>query len=254
MDKVDDVEVVVAHSERATLRVGTVFLKVDSDQGRSEDEVESMRLAPVPTPEVLWHQPPVLALAAVPGTPLARLGRGSTAPPAAWASAGAVVRALHEAPPPPWPAHRRERADVALDAECMWLVENDVLPRELVRRNREIAGAALRPPAAPVFVHGDLQCDHVFVDGDLVTGVLDWSEAGQGDGMHDLATLTLGYPEHLDQVLSGYGAGADRTTIRAHWSLRCLMAIRWLVQHGFDPFRPGCEVDVLRRQMDDPAG
>lgn len=28
----DEVEVVVAHSERATLRVGDVFLKVDVDQ------------------------------------------------------------------------------------------------------------------------------------------------------------------------------------------------------------------------------
>jgi aminoglycoside phosphotransferase (APT) family kinase protein len=28
-----------------------------------------------------------------------------------------------------------------------------------------------------VFIHGDLQITHVFVDGDQVTGVIDWSEA-----------------------------------------------------------------------------
>jgi hypothetical protein len=28
-----------------------------------------------------------------------------------------------------------------------------------------------------------------------------------------------------------------------------LVAIRWLVEHGFDPFLPGCEVDVLRARM-----
>ncbi|MER7845072.1 aminoglycoside phosphotransferase family protein, partial [Kitasatospora sp. NPDC096077] len=41
----DEVEVVVAHSERATLRVGDVFLKVDPDQARIDVEVEAMALA-----------------------------------------------------------------------------------------------------------------------------------------------------------------------------------------------------------------
>src|SRR5436190_13769954 len=48
----DEVKVVVAHSERATLRVGDVFLKVDADQARIDVEVEAMALAPVPTPTV----------------------------------------------------------------------------------------------------------------------------------------------------------------------------------------------------------
>jgi aminoglycoside phosphotransferase (APT) family kinase protein len=42
-----------------------------------------------------------------------------------------------------------------------------------------------------VFTHGDLQITHVFVDRDEVTGVLDWSEAGQGDALYNLAVLTL---------------------------------------------------------------
>jgi hypothetical protein len=58
--------------------------------------------------------------------------------------------------------------------------------------------------------------------------------------------ITLGHPEHLDDVTAGYGDGVDLDRVRAHWALRCLTAIRWLVQHGFDPFAPGCEVDVLR--------
>src|ERR1043165_4393544 len=57
---VEEVEVVVAHNERATLRVGDVFLKVDSDQTRTDVEVEAMALAPIPTAEVLWRKPPVL--------------------------------------------------------------------------------------------------------------------------------------------------------------------------------------------------
>ncbi|MHA3704943.1 aminoglycoside phosphotransferase family protein, partial [Jatrophihabitans sp. YIM 134969] len=72
-----EVEVVVAHPERATLRVGDVFLKVDADPERTDVEVQAMAMAPLPTAPVLWRAPPVLALAAVPGAPLGRLGRPS---------------------------------------------------------------------------------------------------------------------------------------------------------------------------------
>jgi aminoglycoside phosphotransferase (APT) family kinase protein len=248
MGGVDEVEVVVAHSERATLRVGGVFLKVDGDQTNTDIEVEAMALAPVPTPEVLWRKPPVLALAALPGAAIARLGRPSDASPAAWAAAGATVRRLHDAPLPPWSSRKLDGLAEQLDVECAWLVANDVLPADLVTRNREIAEAALGP-YEPVFMHGDLQVAHVFTNGDEVTGVLDWSEAGRGDAHFDLACLTLGFEEHLDDVVAGYGAGVDRDMVVAWWSLRSLLAIRWLAEHGFDPTAPGCEVDVLRARM-----
>ncbi|MFF4858264.1 phosphotransferase family protein [Streptomyces rubiginosohelvolus] len=249
----DEVQVVVAHSERATLRVGDVFLKVDADQARIDIEVEAMALAPVPTPEVLWRKPPVLAIAAVPGTTLGRLGGPSTGSPAAWAAAGAAIRKLHDAPLPRLSGRAGRDVDalaVELDAECEVLVASGLLPAELVTRNRQVAEAALRP-WAPAFTHGDLQIAHVFVDGDEVTGVIDWSEAGRGDALYDLATFTLGHEEHLDDVLAGYGSDADvdPEVIHAWWSLRSLLAVRWLTEHGFDPFLPGCEVDVLRSRM-----
>lgn len=49
MADVEEVEVVVAHNERATLRVGDVFLKIDADQTRTDVEVEAMAMAPIPT-------------------------------------------------------------------------------------------------------------------------------------------------------------------------------------------------------------
>ena len=246
----DEVEVVVAHSERATLRVGDVFLKVDADQERIDVEVEAIALAPVPTPQLLWRKPPVLAISAVPGTALGRLGEPSTASPAAWAAAGAAVRRLHDAPLPPWPARGRSRDELAadLDVECERLVTTGVLPADLVSRNRQVAEAALRP-STPRFTHGDLQLTHVFVDGDELTGIIDWSEAGAGDALFDLATLTLGHEEHLGDVLAGYGTDVDLEAIRAWWSLRSLLNVRWLLEHGFDPFAAGCEVDVLRARM-----
>ena len=235
----------VAHQERATLRVGDVFLKIDADRSRTDREVEAMTMAPIPTPEILWRKPPVLALAALPGTALGRLGELSAAPPTAWAAAGAAVRRLHDAPLPPWVSRRGADRAASLDDECAWLLANDVLPRDLVLRNHEIAEAALEP-GTPVFAHGDLQVAHVFVEGDEVTGVLDWSEAGQGEAMYDLASLTLGHREHLGEVVTGYGGDVDLDAVRGWWSLRSLTAIRWLVEHGFDPAAPGCEVDVLR--------
>ena len=242
------VEVVVAHSERATLRVGDVFLKIDADQARADVEVEAMAMAPIPTPTVLWRKPPVLALAALPGSALGRLGEPSPASPAAWAAAGAAVRMLHEAPLPPSAGLSPEHIAAELDDECDWLITSGVLPASLVTRNRRVAEAALRP-WAPVFTHGDLQVAHVFIDSDQVTGVLDWSEATQGDALYDLATLTLGHPKHLGDVVAGYGTAADLDVIRGWWSLRSLRAARWLIEHGFDPSAPGCEFDVLRAQM-----
>ena len=248
MTDVVEVEVVVAHHERATIRVGEVFLKIDADQTSTDVEVEAMTMAPVPTPEILWRKPPVLALAALPGRALGRLGEPTTASPAAWAAAGAAVRTLHDAPLPHWSGRSLEEKASSLDSECAWLLANDVLPPDLITRNRQVAEAALRP-WRPVFMHGDLQVAHVFVEGDEVTGVVDWSEAGRGDAMYDLASLTLGHREHLSDVVDGYGADADLDVIRGWWSLRSLTAIRWLVEHGFDPAAPGCEIDVLRSQV-----
>ncbi len=177
------IDVVVAHSERVTLRVGDVFLKIDSDQARVDRELEVMARAPIPVPSVLWREPPVLALAAVPGEPLGVLDEPSGASPAAWAAAGAAVRTLHDAPAPPWSSShcqqqptRTDRGTVEfpplLDSECEWLVANDVVSADVVRRCRRVAEAALRP-WPPVFVHGDLQIVHVFTDGDEVSGVVD---------------------------------------------------------------------------------
>src|SRR5947208_10045478 len=245
MAVVEEIEVVVAHSERTTLRVGDVFLKIDADQTRIDVEVEAMAVVPVATPEILWRKRPVLAPAAVRGTALGRLQEPSTASPVAWAAAGAAVRTLHDAPLPPWPGRSVDELASRLDGECKWLVANDVLPADVVRRHRRLAEAALRP-WAPVFIHGDLQLDHVFVDGDEVTGIIDWSEASQGDALFDLATLTLAHEEHLDDAVAGYGTDVDRDLIRAWWSLRCLLGVRWLVEHGFGPPEEMPEVAVLR--------
>ena len=245
MPDVDQVEVVLANNDRVTLRVGDVFLKIDADQRRTDVEVEAMAMAPVPTPEVLWRKPPALALAAVRGKALGRLAEPSAASPAAWAAAGAAIRQLHGAPLPPWRGKGVDELASRLAGECGWLVANDVLAVDVVTRNRRLAEAALRS-WTPVFTHGDLHIEHVFVDGDEITGILDWSEASQGDALYDIATLTLAHEEHLDDVLAGYGTDVDRGLIRAWWSWRCLVVVRWLIENGYGAPEEYPEVAVLR--------
>jgi aminoglycoside phosphotransferase (APT) family kinase protein len=245
MTNMPEVEVVIAHEERVTLRVGDVFLKIDSDQARTDVEVEAMELAPVPTPEILWRTPPVLALAALPGSAIAILGEPSTASAAAWAAAGAALRTLHEAPLPPSPGWTLDDFAARLAEECEWLAANEVLAAGVLESNRRLAETALRP-WVPVFTHGDLYVTHVFVDGDEVTGIIDWSEACQGDALFDLAVLTMGHPEHQADLLAGYGTEVDLEVIRAWQSLRCLVAVRWLAEHGFGPIEDMPEVALLR--------
>jgi aminoglycoside phosphotransferase (APT) family kinase protein len=184
------------------------------------------------------------ALAALPGRALGRLQEPSTGSAAAWAAAGAAVRTLHDAPLPPWPGPSVDELTSRLEGECEWLVANDVIPIDVVRRNRRLAEAALRP-WTPVFTHGDLQITHVFVEGDEVTGIIDWSEASQGDALFDLATLTLAHEEHLEDVLAGYGTEVDRDLIRAWRSWRCLVVVRWLFENGFGPIDEYPEIAVL---------
>jgi len=94
------------------------------------------------TSRLLWRKPPVLALAALPGTALGRLGERSTASSAAaWAAAGAAVRTPHCAPLPPWPGRRLDEIASEVDRECAWLVTNGVLPTDLVTGNRRVAEA-----------------------------------------------------------------------------------------------------------------
>jgi hypothetical protein len=172
MADVEQIQIVVAHSDRATLRVGDVFLKIDTDQARTDAEVQTMVMAPVPTPEILWRRPPVLALAAVPGQALGRLQEPSTASPAAWAAAGASIRMLHDAPLPPRTGRTLDELASRLADECDWLVANDVLPVDVVTGNRRLAETVLRP-WTEVFIHGDLQITHVFVEDDEVSGIID---------------------------------------------------------------------------------
>ena len=241
----NEVEVVLANNDRVTVRVGDAFYKVDSDRDRSDREVEAIRRAPVPTPKILWYEPPVLALAAVPGRPLGELEDASMVTAAAWAAVGAVVRRLHESPLPDRTGPTPDDLERRLRDGCDWLVTNDVLPSSIVERNQRLAEGVLGP-FTPTLIHGDLHLKHVFVQGDEVSGIIDWSEMRQGDPLFDVASLTLGNQDRLDEFLVGYGHPVDHDRVRAWWAWRCLVVVRWLVENGYGPPDSYPEVAVLR--------
>ncbi len=97
-----------------------------------------------------------------------------------------------------------------------------------------------------MFIHGDLHVLHVLVDGDSVSGILDWSEAAPGDAAFDLASLTLAHPERLDDVLDGYGGDIDRSLVESWWSYRSLTVVRWLIENDYGPPESYPEVAMLR--------
>ncbi len=98
-----------------------------------------------------------------------------------------------------------------LDSECTWLLRTTFF-RPTWSASREVAEAALRP-WTPVFMHGDLEVADVFVEGDEIDGVLT-VRGRPRRWMYDLASLTLGHPEHLEDVVTGYGGDVDLDVVR----------------------------------------
>ena len=235
------VDIVTSHHERAVVRVGDVYLKVETDLAKARGEVAALHGAPVPVPALLWWRfgtPSVLALAAVAGRPLGALGDERVAPPSAWTAAGAMARRLHRSPVPAGLRDWFALHGLAgwIDSMRGWLLAETPIAPALVRERAAFAHEHLdHRQVELVFTHGDLQAEHVLVDDDgAITGVIDWGDAGLGDPLYDLAVLTVGHGEHLGDVLAGYGE-VDRDVIEAYWTLRRLGAVRWMTEHGYDP-------------------
>ncbi|HYD08463.1 MAG TPA: aminoglycoside phosphotransferase family protein [Acidimicrobiales bacterium] len=233
-------EVVLAHSERAVVRLGDdVFVKVDVDHARIAREVAALSACPVPAPRVLWSQPGVVAVSAVPGVELATYGSPSPFGVDVWHRVGALVRQLHSTPVPDgvvsWfdPSTLRQWIE---DLRAWLVAETDVDPA-LVDARADHAIEHLAGRDVPlVYCHGDLQCQHVFVaDDERTLSIIDWADAGLADPAYDLAVLTANDPARADDVLAGYGAAVDRDVIAAYRSLRRLGGLKWMIEHGFDP-------------------
>lgn len=232
------VEIPSAHHERAVVRAGDVYIKVETDRGRALRERAATSAATVPAPSVLWSHdgpPALLALSAISGTSLARLGEPSTQPPETWVKAGQVARRLHQSPVPAELTAVRGPPAPAIAELRTWLLDNTPADATVVNTLADFAHSKLHGRSAdPVFTHGDLQAEHFIIDDGEVAGVIDWSEAGPGDPLRDIASLTQGHHEYLDAVLAGYGKDIDRDVISGYWALGKLNGVRFMTSHGFD--------------------
>jgi macrolide phosphotransferase len=88
----------------------------------------------------------------------------------------------------------------------------------------------------PCCVHGDLAGDNVLVEGETITGVMEWSETRVADPADDLAWLAIGSTEPaLDGVLAAYVAARREPpdpSLRRRARLSGEFALaRWLM-HG----------------------
>lgn len=220
-------------------------MKIDTLTARVDAELAAMHRAPIATPTILWHQPPVLALQRVRGRSLSDLG-GSSTTAVSWMAAGAVARELHEHPMSgSWRAwHSAD--DGILDGECQWLVDRKITSPEVVEAGRKLV-KALNRPHETVVTHGDFQASHVFVEDGAVTAVIDWVDATVMDPLLDLAVLTIDHPQRLGDVVAGYGRHIDREVVRGWWALRRLMSIRWCVRHEIDASGAVASLETLVR-------
>ncbi|MEY2472016.1 MAG: hypothetical protein QOK28_1345 [Actinomycetota bacterium] len=229
------IEVVSSHHERAVVRFGDVFVKSDTDPARAEREAAALRsVAAVPVPEVLWYrpgQPSLLAISAVTGRHISS--------DEDWGVVGAALARLHSSRVPSDDEIARARGEAAqtpgyLREYASWFRDHEVGDLGLVERlTGEAAEFFATNVGSVAFIHGDLQPDHVFLDGGAVSGIIDWADCGYGDPVQDLAVVTVDHPEGLDALIEGYGQRVDRHSVWAHWVLRRFGAIRWLNDYGF---------------------
>lgn len=105
------------------------------------------------------------------------------------------------------------------------------------------ADPLLGPAPGPVLVHGDLGAEHVFVDGDEITGVIDWSDAVLGDPALDLGLVLRDLGPAAGEVavarFASHGLGTEGVLPRAWFfgRVRALEDLAYGVDEGLALYR-----------------
>ena len=188
-------------------------------------------ISPLPTPRPVWVEPAAgcLAYRMLPGQPLLHTRRTAARSSAVGTQLGRLLTVLHTRPADDW-SDLIDVDDTALESWLAEATQNAAAARELLPRTCwpavEAFLDAVPPPAAGQLAvcHNDLGSEHLLVDQDVVTGVLDWSDAARTDPARDLALIyrDLG-PPALHAVLAAYRAGEDvpRLLDRVRFYARC---------------------------------
>lgn len=143
----------------------------------------------VPEPVAIDADAGCLVLSRIPGTPLLELPRTARRPFAA--QLRGFADALHALEPTAdVPEDDTAPEEWLAEARATWAEVRDEVP---ARTREAIETFLATAPPAPcerrVLIHGDLGAEHVFVDGERITGVIDWSDAALGDPAVDHGRL-----------------------------------------------------------------
>ncbi|MGH3731633.1 MAG: phosphotransferase enzyme family protein [Micromonosporaceae bacterium] len=249
----------VAHHERVVFQTvdpdGTrVVVKADVADDRLAREAAVLGAAgdAIAVPEVRVHLPGVMVMSWIGGTPLA-----SDSPDADWTAVGRALRRLHDGVPTEgfprfagaesWSGFFRgwlpaERARCA--SRGLW--PDDVLDT-LFQTAAAASGAGIGDDGAhdggepPIrLLHGDSSTIHWRIGPDGTAAAIDFGDHCVGDPLWDLVVLTHWDDARLPAVLEGYAAGpATRRRLDRLYEpyrvVRHLLAIEWLLDHGYDP-------------------
>ena len=226
----------------------------------------------LPVPSVIAHSlnggplgAPVLILSLIAGC--------ADDDPAVVASAGAVMRRVHEVQLPGFgplvPIHGEWRGQYDSWAEAVAasvsavpeLVAAGVLDPELAQRAVQVAtGPLVDFRGGGVLLHRDLKEAHLFGDAGALTGLIDWGDAWVGDPLLDLARLSMAPPAVFTAFVDGYGSRfshelvAKLAAYRIGWNID---ALGYEVRAGgdwFDVYRGRVAADVARLWARSPLG
>jgi hygromycin-B 7''-O-kinase len=151
-----------------------------------------------------WHWP-YLITERLTGTAVRDLP-GSAGPTGAVAATqlGEALAHLHALPPPPVVAARDPLP--ALRAEAAHRQRGFGLPDHLADQVPDFLADASQER---VLVHADVTADHVFVDSDGMTGIIDWGDAITADPWYELVAVRFDAlrcdPVLFTRFLDGYG-------------------------------------------------
>lgn len=225
-----------------------IILKVYVEGKTLEKEYitsQKARARGVPTPEMLlleMTQPAVLAMRQVIGRPL------SSGDKAAAKEAGSHIKRFHGIATAPPFAGGRSRWDEFI----LWWARLEIgrveksgvfTIGEIARLKDILERSKLALNDRPiVYLHGDLQPEHILVDPKTqkVVAFLDFADAQPGDPLLDIAVLSLWDIHLADVVLEGYvgieNKEQTKQLLAYYRLLRLTGEIPWLLNRGFKEY------------------
>ena len=129
---------------------------------------------------------PYLVTERVRGAAIREVNLGAERAAKVAADLGAIVRRLHTLSPPEAVEERQPLA--ALRDEAPARLRNFGLPEHLVEQVPDFLADA---EPARTLVHGDITADHVFVDHDGLTAIIDWGDALVADRSYEIPAVYL---------------------------------------------------------------